>query len=253
MVNTSTESLAFLADFANKSALPKSIKLSAEAQEFCTRNDQFVFQAKQDVANDDVEARIGTTNFMIMAANAVAYMNEKRKDELSFDQSAISSKSAMELLDRRYHFESRLKHTRSALFFLRKLPPQWIYWVVVAVLTIALFAVGTVYFEKANRIFPPEESGTIWTGISDFVNYSVLGHERPLSAEAAWHQSLAVYPVVQRYLLAVLIVMVVLGLAAYCFRRYVERLTGQCARYHLFILYMQQLENEIKAMEDAGL
>ena len=251
MVNTSTESLAFLSDFANKSVLPKGIKLSADAQEFCNRNDQFVLQAKQDVANDDIEARAGTMNSMIIAANTVAYMKEKRKGELSFDQSAISSQSAMELLDRRYKFEARLKRTRSALFFLKRLPPRWIYCVIVAVLIVALLVVGTTYIEKENRVFPSEENSTIWTDISDFVNYNVLGHERPLSAETVWHQSLAVYPVILRYLLAALIISVAVGLAVYLFRRYVERLTGQCARYHLFILYMQELENEMTKMEEA--
>ncbi len=251
MVNTSTESLAFLSDFANKSVLPKGIKLSADAQEFCNRNDQFVLQAKQDVANDDIEARAGTMNFMIIAANTVAYMKEKRKGELSFDQSAISSQSAMELLDRRYKFEARLKRARSALFFLKRLPPRWIYWVIVAVLIVALLVAGTLFFEKSNRIMPQEEQHSIWTSVSDFVNYNVLGHERPLSEAEIWHQSLMIYPVILRYLLAALAFMIALGVSLYFFRQYVTKLTGECARYHLFILYMQQLEAEIKMMEGA--
>ena len=246
----STESLLFLSDYANSRAIPKNIALSAEAKEFCHQSDQFVNEAKLDPENDDIEAQTGVTNFMILASNIQNYSETHQTGEMTLSIVEYKSSDAESLLENRYHFSKRESTIRLISNVTRSKKIKWIYRIILIVLIVSLLGFVASFVLDSNRVFP-EENKDILGRVSDFVSYEVLNNQRPISEQEIWKETQKVRLSRIWMFLALSILTILVGFLHRFFQGYVSKQSGICARYHLFMNYMRELESEHnKKMEE---
>ena len=239
----STESLMFLSDYANSRTIPKNIALSPETKEFCHQTEQFVNEAKLDPENDDMEAQIGVTNFMILASNIQHYRDAHLTGELTFSIAEYKSSDAESLLESAYHFTKRESKIRFITNMTREKRFKWIYRIILIALIMTLMGFVASYLYGSYRVFP-EENKDIWSRVLDFVSYDVLQKQRPISEQEIWEETQKVQLSRIWTFLALSILTILVGFLYSFFQRYVAKQSSICARYHLFVNYMRELERE---------
>ena len=246
----STESLLFLSDYANSRAIPKNLALSAEAKEFCHQSDQFVNEAKLDPENDDIEAQTGVMNFMILASNIQRYREAHQTGEMDLSIVEYKSSDAESLLENRYHFSKKESAIRLITNVTRSNKIKWIYRIILIALILTLLGFIISFVIGSYRVFP-EENKDILGMVSDFFSYEVFGNQRPISKQEIWKETQEVRASRIWMLLALSIMTILVGFLYRFFRGYVTKQSGICARYHLFVKYMRELEGELyKKMEE---
>lgn len=239
----STESLMFLSDYANSQVVPKNIPLSNEAKEFCEQSEQFVREAKLDPKNDDVEAQIGVTNFMILASNVQHYKAAHLTGEMDLSIMEYKSSDAESLLENRYHFSKRESKIRFVSNMMRKKEFKWLYRIVLILLILALlWFVGSFILGSAHG--PQKESKNLWGTVSDFFAYDVFGNPRPASNKEIWEKTQNENLSKIWGFLVLLMLTVIIGFLSRFLQGYIAKQSGICARFHLFVNYMRELENE---------
>ncbi len=239
----STESLLFLSDYANSRVIPKNVVLSAEAKKFCHQSDQFVKKAKLNPENDDIEAQIGATNFMILASNIQHYKEAHLTGEMDLSIVEYKSSDAVSVLDNQYHFSKKESRIRYISNVTRRKSIMWLYWIILTALIVTFLGFAITVISGDNLVFP-EENKDFFGTVSDFFSYEVFGNQKPASKQEIWKAEKEELLGKAWLLLALSILTVLVGFLYRFLQRYVAKQSGICARYHLFVNYIRELEIE---------